>query len=79
MTDSFVVDVFRESHEKGLVSFLPGAGAWAFDDCGGGGGAPQGTDGSAPERPIMVDVKGAFGGNGGGFLSLSIDSPLFSL
>jgi hypothetical protein len=66
--ESFPADVFRDSHENGLVSFLPDdAGIWAFDDAGARGGGDHGTDGSAPESPIRVDVKGALGGNGGFF------------
>jgi hypothetical protein len=48
-------EVFRESHEKGLVNFrvVGGAGGgllatWAG---GGGGGGDHGIDGRAPERP----------------------------
>jgi hypothetical protein len=76
VTDSFPDDAFRDSHEKGLVSFLlGGAGFGDFENAGGGGGAPHGTDGSAPESPMSADFTGAFGGSGG-FLSLSVNNIL---
>ena len=74
ITASFPDDAFRDSHEKGLVSFLlGGAGIVSFEDAGRGGGAPHGTDGSAPENPMSGDFVGTLGGNGG-FLSLSVDN-----
>lgn len=49
------VDVFLESHENGLVSFLVGAaGIGSGCEIGGGGalgGAAQGTEGKTPDRP----------------------------
>lgn len=66
-------DVFRDSHEKGLVSFLlGGAGVGSFEEAGGGGGADQGTDGSEPESPISVALRGFLGGSAGAFFSSSI-------
>jgi hypothetical protein len=55
---SFAVDVFRESHEKGLVRLLlavtgKGVGFGLGDACGCGafGGGPHGTEGRTPDRP----------------------------
>lgn len=68
MTESFGADVFRESHENGLVSFLPGsAGAEGFDVAGAEGGGDHGTEGSAPESPMSEDVRDDLGGIWGFF------------
>jgi hypothetical protein len=57
VTESFAADVFRDNHEKGLVSFLPGAtGAGSFDVAGADGGGDHGTEGSAPDSPMSEDV-----------------------
>ena len=65
VTDSFAVDVLRDSQENGPVSFRGGgAGAGRFVDAGGAGGGDQGIDGSFPERPCSpdkVDLEGIEG------------------
>jgi len=73
VTESFAADVLRESHEKGLVSVLPGgAGVGSFDIAGAGGGGDHGTEGSAPDKPINEDVKDDALDGRGGFFSGSI-------
>lgn len=73
MTDSFAADVFRDSHEKGLVSFLAGAaGAGSFDVAGADGGGDHGTEGSAPDSPISEDVMDDDLDGSGGFFSGSV-------
>jgi len=63
---SLGVEVFLESQENGLVSFLVGAGAgdvrWELA-CGCGGGA-HGIEGSTPERPCREDFAFLGGGIG---------------
>ena len=72
-TESFTTDVFRDSHEKGLVSFLPGtAGAGSFDAAGADGGGDHGTEGSAPDSPISEDVIDDDLDGSGGFFSGSV-------
>jgi hypothetical protein len=68
VTDSFGADVFRDSHENGLVSFLPGAAsAGSFDVAGPEGGGDHGTEGSAPDNPMSEDVRDDLGGSGAFF------------
>ena len=66
VTASFCVDVFRESHENGLVNFRDdgGAGAGRFDATELCGGGAHGTDGRTPESPCkdgLVDFGGRAG------------------
>ena len=64
--ESLAVEVFRESHENGLVNFLVwgAAGGERIDEgcvCGGG---DHGTDGRTPERPCrdgFADLEGRAG------------------
>jgi hypothetical protein len=73
VTESFAADVFRDSHENGLVSFLPGgAGVGSFDVAGADGGGDHGTEGSAPDNPISEDVRDDDLDGSGGFFSGSI-------
>lgn len=67
MTDSFDAE-FRDSQEKGLVSFLVGAGGGGncFAAAGGGpGGGDQGTFGSFPAKPMNPDALGDLAGSAG--------------
>jgi hypothetical protein len=66
ITVSFCADVFRESHENGLVNFRDGGGAGAgrFDAAGTCGGGAHGTDGRTPESPCN-DGLADFGGRAG--------------
>lgn len=51
---AFLLVLFRESHEKGLVSFRVGAGAVrdaSFSSLGGGGGGGNFTGDILPDRP----------------------------
>ncbi len=73
MTESFAAEVFRESHEKGLVSFLPGsAGVGSFDVAVADGGGDHGTEGSAPDNPMSEDVRDDALDGSGGFFSGSV-------
>ena len=65
--------LLRESHEKGIVSFLPGAGLGGVGDVliGRGGGGPHGIEGKGPENP---DREVGFGAAGeGSFPILLLD------
>lgn len=79
VTDS-LFEVFRESHEKGLVSFRDGGpGFDSLEDGAGGGagGACHGTAGRAPDNPIKVEFTGDRIGRGG-FETLSLRSQKVS-
>jgi len=72
--ESFADEVFRDSHEKGLVSFLLGAaGAGSFEVTGADGGGDHGTEGSAPDNPMNEDVMDDLDGNGCFFSGSAID------
>lgn len=65
----FLLELFRDSHANGLVSFLEGAGAgaafsWA---AGGGGGGGNLTGDILPERPCrpFVESRDSRGGSFG--------------
>lgn len=74
MIESFADEVFRDSHEKGLVSFLLGAaGAGSFEVTGADGGGDHGTEGSAPDNPMNEDVMDDLDGNGCFFSGSAID------
>lgn len=66
----FLLEVFRDSHEKGLVSFLATAGVGVgFSKVGGaGGGGGYFTGDTLPDRPWMevVESRESRGGNRGG-------------
>lgn len=70
----FLLEELRESHEKGLVSFLAGAGAGA-EVCfsatvGAGGGGGNFTGETVPERPCspLSECRGgSLGTSGVGF------------
>lgn len=58
----FCFELFRESHENGLVSFRVGAGGGAgseecFSFSGGGGGGGNLTGDILPERPCIPPVE----------------------
>lgn len=54
----FLLELFRDSHEKGLVSFLDVGGGAGFSCAGGaGGGGGNLTGDILPERPCMADVE----------------------
>jgi hypothetical protein len=73
LTESFATDVFRESHEKGLVSFLlGGAELGSFEVDGADGGGDHGTEGSEPDKPMSEDVIEDVLDGCGGFFSGSI-------
>lgn len=73
MTESFAADVFRDNHEKGLVSFLPGgAGVGSFDVARADGGGDHGTEGSAPDNPMSDDVRDDDLDGSGGLFSGSV-------
>lgn len=60
-------DVFRESHENGLVMLLlMGGGADETGGGGGGGGAAHGTEGRAPDRPCNEGFEDLGGRTGFG-------------
>ena len=66
----FVFELFRESHENGLVSFRVGAGGGAgnelcFSFSGGGGGGGNLTGDILPERPCSPPVESRAGRVGG--------------
>jgi hypothetical protein len=60
---------FRDSQEKGLVSFLVGGGgAGRLEGAGGAvGGAPHGTEGRTPDSPCNDGFIFRGGGGGGVF------------
>jgi len=68
---SLGAEVFRESHENGLVNFLVGGGAGGgrlVCEVGAVGGGDQGTDGRTPESPwraVFVVFAGGLGGGSG--------------
>jgi len=68
---SFAVEVFRDSHENGLVSFLGKVVGSGILCLGGTGGGPHGSDGKAPERPWERD--GSLGGGAGASTSSDFD------
>lgn len=55
----FLLELLRDNHEKGLVSFRAGAGAGVGFSCAGGGGGGGGnlTGDILPERPCKADVE----------------------
>lgn len=63
--------VLRESHEKGLVSFLVGAAGAGRDECfsfaagGAGGGGGNLTGDIVPDRPVRPELDGCLGGSAG--------------
>lgn len=68
---SFVVDVFRDSQEKGLVKLLlgmtgvgVGVGTGDTDCCRAAGGGPQGTEGRTPDKPCREGLE-VLAGRGG--------------
>jgi hypothetical protein len=65
-TDSFCVDVLRESHENGLVNFREGGGgAGRFVVAGTcGGGAKFATEGRMPESPCNEGFADLWGNAG---------------
>lgn len=78
----FLLELLRDNHENGLVSFREGAGAGATFSCaGGGGGGGNLTGDIRPERPCIADVEsresrgGSLGRGPAGFAP-SIESQL---
>lgn len=62
----FLLELFRESHAKGPVSFREGAGVGgAFSCAGGGGGGGNATGVILPERPCsaLVESRDSRGGS----------------
>jgi hypothetical protein len=74
----FCFELFRESHENGLVSFRVGAGGGAgnelcFSFSGGGGGGGNLTGDILPERPCspLVESRGGRVGGRSGLFAAS--------
>lgn len=73
----FCFDVFRESHEKGLVNFLVTGGAAIVFSCmtGGAGGGGNFTGDIRPDSPCMAleesreSLGGSFGSSPAAFAS----------
>jgi hypothetical protein len=67
MADSvFLLDVFRDNHEKGLVSLRETAGGGAdFSWAGGGGGGGNLTGDILPDKPCiaLVESRESLGGS----------------
>lgn len=61
----FLLELFRDNHENGPVSFLVGAGEGSgFSGAGGvGGGGANLTGDIRPERPCGVESRLSRGGN----------------
>lgn len=87
-TDSgFLLELFRDSHAKGLVSFLDVGGGGAAFSCtaGGWGGGGNLTGDILPDRPwsaLLVESRESRGGNFGSvveFLALSPSSDTSSM
>lgn len=55
----FLLELLRDSHAKGLVSFREGAGAGIVFSCAGGGGGGGGnlTGDILPDRPCSAPVE----------------------
>jgi hypothetical protein len=68
VASAFLFEVFRESHEKGLVSFRETAGGGAaFSWVGGGGGGGNLTGDILPDKPCiaLVESRESLGGSFG--------------
>lgn len=53
----FLLELFRDSHANGLVSFLAGGGAGTTFSCTGGGGGGNLTGDILPERPWVAPAE----------------------